>query len=302
MKIYTKKFDVSFRNLYAGIGTTLLALTACSKTAHYGVESEVSPKKVAESSQKRPQREESPFCLICHEAMQENEPEEDWLTEEQCKKPFHKICMLGWFITSNPGQKTCPACRGQLSAACLASVLPEQLHIAINNIISEDNTGRTLLHWAVINGQLEIVERLITNGVDINVRDGSGQTPLHLAVINRHFEIVQWLIEKGADVNSQDNQDDTPLIWAVLNRHFEIVQFLIEKGAEVTTVNDFGETPLHVAVRKGYPSIVKLLIGKGAEVNMRDMEDQTPLDLATELKVSNEIVQLLTAHGNVIRD
>ena len=66
------------------------------------------------------------------------------------------------------------------------------------------------LHQAIRDGHLEIVQRLVTNGADINAKDNRGNAPLHIATRNRHLEIVQCLVMNGADINAENKKRYTP--------------------------------------------------------------------------------------------
>lgn len=69
------------------------------------------------------------------------------------------------------------------------------------------------LHYAAIEGYLEVVEYLVNEGhADINCRDADGRTPLHKAAIVGNLEVIRWLVEEGhADVNFQDEHRQTSL-------------------------------------------------------------------------------------------
>ncbi|RFU28918.1 hypothetical protein B7463_g7437, partial [Scytalidium lignicola] len=54
----------------------------------------------------------------------------------------------------------------------------------------------TTIHYAVANGTLEQVERLIASGVQIDSRDEDNKTPLHIAVLKGRAHIVEALIIK----------------------------------------------------------------------------------------------------------
>jgi ankyrin repeat protein len=49
-------------------------------------------------------------------------------------------------------------------------------------------------------------------------RDEHGRTPLHLAIIDGNIEECKRLLQEGADVNAQDNDGNTPLILLMKQR------------------------------------------------------------------------------------
>src|SRR3990172_580959 len=103
------------------------------------------------------------------------------------------------------------------------------------------------LHQAIRDGHLEIVQRLVTNGANINAKDNRGNAPLHIATRNRHLEIVQCLVMNGADINAQDHYGYTPLYIAACNGYLEILQCLVMNGADINAKDHDGYTPLYIA-------------------------------------------------------
>ena len=71
--------------------------------------------------------------------------------------------------------------------------------------------GETALHWASVEGYLEISELLTSSGADVNIRNSYGSTALHYASMNGHLEIVQLLLCQGADISLRDNGGSTAL-------------------------------------------------------------------------------------------
>ena len=53
--------------------------------------------------------------------------------------------------------------------------------------------GNTLLHSAVVSGDLEEVERLLAVGADPRIANRDGKTPVHAAALLGHAEIEQLL-------------------------------------------------------------------------------------------------------------
>jgi hypothetical protein len=77
--------------------------------------------------------------------------------------------------------------------------------------------GVTLLTWAALFGQTEIIELLIQKGADVNAKNRNGTTPLHGAVFLGQTEAVELLIQKGADANARTNEGATPLDISVMD-------------------------------------------------------------------------------------
>ena len=89
---------------------------------------------------------------------------------------------------------------------------------------------------------LELMDWLITQGADINVKDEYDRTPLHYHAQVNNVERVALLLERGADIEAQDKYKNTPLHFAEYNA--EIAQLLIEKGADIKAKDDRGYNPM----------------------------------------------------------
>ena len=56
--------------------------------------------------------------------------------------------------------------------------------------------GKTALHYAAENGQLEVLRLLIDNGTDVNTaKTIFGKTALHSAVCGGHLEVMRLLLD-----------------------------------------------------------------------------------------------------------
>ncbi|XP_076621722.1 tonsoku-like protein isoform X1 [Colletes latitarsis] len=121
-------------------------------------------------------------------------------------------------------------------------------------VIKRNEKGETQLHIACINGNVEAVKKLLTDGHSINVRDHFGWTPLHEAANHGYVEIAKLLLQHGADVN--------------------------DPGSIMCQ----GVTPLHDAASCGNLSMMRLLMEYGANVELTANEDDTVLDCLEQWK------------------
>ena len=144
-------------------------------------------------------------------------------------------------------------------------------------------------------------------------KDGQlhGASPLHWAAHRNAVELCERLIELGANVN--DSASDwwlTPLAWAADAGSAEVVDLLLRRGADVNQDAIVGTTALHAAAMGGstrgardpeaYRRSAEILIAYGADVNRRACGDrqQTPLDDALANK-NDAVATVLQKHGAV---
>lgn len=124
---------------------------------------------------------------------------------------------------------------------------------------------------AVEKGHKNIVNLLLDNGADVNLRHPSNFTALHIACLEKNLEIVELLVNRGANVHDETDEKFTALHYATTSGCDKIVKFLLNSGAGINASSIYGKTPLFVAVSRGYDVVVKLLINNGADVNIEDI-------------------------------
>jgi ankyrin repeat protein len=122
------------------------------------------------------------------------------------------------------------------------------------------------LHAVVAKGDFENARKLIEQGADIEAKDpGTGASVLHYAVMRGNPDILQFLLGRGVDVNSRTRNGTTPLHTAVLYNRYEVAEMLLNKGAEVDAKSTSGATPLAIATAAKNRTIAELLRKRGAK-------------------------------------
>jgi ankyrin repeat protein len=89
--------------------------------------------------------------------------------------------------------------------------------------------GAAALFTAILKGRIAVVQSLLNQGVNVNVRTVSGKTPLMAAAYKGYSDIVQMLLDNGADVTSKDGRSDTAEKIAERGGYTRIVE-LLKKG------------------------------------------------------------------------
>ena len=92
--------------------------------------------------------------------------------------------------------------------------------------------GFAPLHFAVQEGNREVVNLLIWKGADVDAKDDDGGTPLYFAAMTGHKEVVKLLIAAGADVNAKDVGSNTPLDMAIMENQTETADLLRKHGGK----------------------------------------------------------------------
>jgi len=135
---------------------------------------------------------------------------------------------------------------------------------------------------------INILQILIENGADVNVKMPTGCSPLHhLCQYYQHddlTDVIQLVVQNRADVNARSSIGWTPLHSLCENYEqkgdvlFESIKFLVEMGADVSAESSVGWTPLHYlcnrSKKENLTDIIQLLVqNNGADVNFKSSLD-----------------------------
>lgn len=166
----------------------------------------------------------------------------------------------------------------------------------INKPIDEDDY--TLLHYAAIYNKNKILEYLLSEGADTEVKNKKdGSTPLNDALNHElgdiDIKVVFTLLKHKADVNSVDNLGYSPLnIAASCLQDLEITQLLLDHDDScINLIDDNGDTPL-MAIVNSYGevdlSLIQLLLAHGSDLTIKNKQNKNFLELVREEETLTE--------------
>jgi ankyrin repeat protein len=175
--------------------------------------------------------------------------------------------------------------------------------------------GMTPLLYAARHNQVEVAQRLIAAGADVNAKEANGIWPLLMAISNNNMAAAHYLMEHGSHVNGQDWYGRSPLWEAVNVRNLyvnnatfkngidrapvlDLIRDLLAAGADVNArtretppfrnfllsitgslewVDFTGQTPFLTAALAGDVTVMKLLLEHGADPHVDTYQGTSPL-------------------------
>ncbi|KAF0308307.1 Serine/threonine-protein phosphatase 6 regulatory ankyrin repeat subunit C [Amphibalanus amphitrite] len=143
--------------------------------------------------------------------------------------------------------------------------------------------GQTPLLAACHRGQLWPVHQLLAAGADGSVRDASGAGCAHAAAAAGQLTVLQYLGEVvGFSLSDPDDDGRTPVMVAAAGGHAAAVKYLIEQARpSLLSADAGGRTAVHLAAAAGHQHVCWLLVTSGSAelLTAADAEGRAPHQL-----------------------
>ncbi|HXC58938.1 MAG TPA: ankyrin repeat domain-containing protein, partial [Steroidobacteraceae bacterium] len=116
--------------------------------------------------------------------------------------------------------------------------------------------GSTALQWAVYEGNLREVQRLLHAGADVQASNNYGATALQLAAEAGDPAILHALLKAGANPNSASSEGQTALMVVARTGNLENAKELLRAGADANARESWGgQTALMWAAAAQQPAM-----------------------------------------------
>ena len=109
------------------------------------------------------------------------------------------------------------------------NLIREKKHTLLNTRgqgTTDEALGNTAAHWAAAKGHEQLLDELLSAGLDVHTRNNADSTPLHSAALNNHIGCVRILRKHGADPHLQDEFGDSPMSVAERANRVDVLEAL----------------------------------------------------------------------------
>jgi hypothetical protein len=179
---------------------------------------------------------------------------------------------------------------------CLVDILLPPFAAAKGGVNAHFADGHTCLTTAASRKQLELAQRLLDAGADVDVPTLERKlTPLHIAAEQAFPEMVTLLLKAGASPQARSKSGSTPFYRAARGGSVRALHQLHAAGSEVDARTWDEWTPLMEAVEHGNDEAVGLLLGWGADPTRESTYGTTPLGLALDLPQAEGLMPVIEA-------
>ena len=154
------------------------------------------------------------------------------------------------------------------------------------------------LHCALVRGNEQCGQLLISHTVSLDTPDSDGHTPLHVTAATNLVNSTRLLISKGAQVDARDSRQRTPLMLAARGGHVNILEILLAEKADQELEDQDSNSALHFACLAGMSKSANLLLRSVTSdwVSRQNNVGKSPLHLAAGQGLV-ETTELLLAAG-----
>ena len=164
--------------------------------------------------------------------------------------------------------------------------------------------GQTPLMLAARSGVVPMAKLLVQHGADVNRREQyRDQSALMWAAAEGHAEMVEFLVAQKAELEVRAKSTDwesqisseprvqyrptgglTPLLYAARAGCLRCVAAIAGAGANLDKPNPDGMTPMMVALDNSAPAVAQYLLDRGANPHTWDWWGRTPLYIAVTMR------------------
>ncbi|HZS44637.1 MAG TPA: ankyrin repeat domain-containing protein [Blastocatellia bacterium] len=171
----------------------------------------------------------------------------------------------------------------------------------------EEDKSKLVIHAPALlgitdNTSVDLVEELLTDGADVNIKDWRGDSAIIAASYSKNLPVILKLIQLGANPNDRDSGNRTPLMYAASRGQLDIIKALIAAGADPNSQDTDGKTALGMSFFEENKEITKALLDAGANPNLKENDGEEALANFVLADDAEHLVPMLLEAGAKVND
>jgi ankyrin repeat protein len=148
---------------------------------------------------------------------------------------------------------------------------------------------------AVATRHQPLIDLCFAARLEVDAPDESGRTPLLWAALQGNAELVRRLIEAGARIDAADEAGVTPLMATAMHGDVELLHTFLRPGIRAEVGDKLGRTALHYAIAARQLPAVRLLLPLGPQLPAPCLDGKDALALAYQTRDPIMIATVLEA-------
>jgi len=132
----------------------------------------------------------------------------------------------------------------------------------------------------------------LKRGVPVTVKNLHGRDSMQIAARNGDIPMLELLLSRGGPYTSRGPKGDTLIHLAAYNDHLKTFKFLLDLGTNIQAVDSGGQTVGHVASRRCSHTVLSYLVEEGTvDLEQEDFQGQTPYQLIPRVASDEDSIQ-----------
>ena len=167
----------------------------------------------------------------------------------------------------------------------------------VNFEYADEINERNCIHEAAVSGKLDVLQRALLRGADVETADVYGRLPLHYACMHGRVEILRELLRAApGTIDSKDLDNFTPLIHGIVHSQAATVQAILQMGAAVNPSGSTDHIPLNLTCQHGSVAIIEQILRFKPKI-VPDAEGLFPQHLVARFGGSEQSLTMLKDYG-----
>ncbi len=167
----------------------------------------------------------------------------------------------------------------------LGQLRPARTDVVSNpSLVDGMHYKEPVLFAAILGRSTDILEYLLSQGAEINVKGRYGQTPLQMAAYMGYTDVMRILLNHGVDVNEPGGWGESALHWAAVRGYIEAVKILLDQDADTNAQTTHHAYDL---------SSLEIKEGDLIERELRRFRQRQEQDMARALGTSVQVHRIL---------